>query len=76
MTHRWTEWQRLEAAGKVRYTQGQYKCQACDRWHTVKMPRYSHVAERNLTLADRILDAARTARMRGCQRKKKRDDAH
>ncbi len=60
-----TEWQRLEDNGKVRYTAGEYKC-VCGKRHTVKRPQHCSATDRNMTLADRILRAARTARMQGC----------
>lgn len=61
-----TEWQRLEDEGQVRYTAGQYKCDRCKKWHTVKRPMHCSATDRNTTLTDRILNAARTARMQGC----------
>ncbi len=64
-TTRRTEWQRLEDNGAVRYTVGEYRC-VCDKWHVVKRPMHCPFTDRNTTLADRIVAAARSARMRGC----------
>lgn len=65
-----SEWEIREALGEMRYTQGQYKCvgeKGCGRWHTVRRLKMGGGPDRLLTLTERIVRAARTARMRGCQ---------
>lgn len=60
------EWERREAAGEVRLTEGQYKCARCREMHVVKRPMHCSHTERNTTMEDLVLNAAQWSRLRGC----------
>ncbi len=71
--HRWKVWKADLEAGRVRYRTAEFKCEECDRWHTVTAKRRNvRYDERNETLEDQVLDALRTSGTHGCQHKKLR----